>query len=61
MTEFITSNIGTVAVASTLCLVLIRIIVKLRKDKKEGKGCCGNCSGCGCECAARTDGSTSRQ
>lgn len=51
MIEFLTSNAGTVAVASTLCLVLIRIIVKLRKDKKNGKGCCGcpssgSCSGC---------------
>lgn len=53
MIEFLTSNSGTIAVASTLCLVLIRIIVKLRKDKKEGNGCCGNCSGCGCECSVR--------
>ena len=59
MIEFLTSNGGTIAVASTLILVIIRIIVKIRKDKKNGKGCCGNCSGCGCECAARTDGSTS--
>lgn len=58
MIEFLTSNGGTIAVASTLCLVLIRIIVKLRKDKKEGKGCCGNCSGCGCECPSRTDDSS---
>ncbi len=51
MFEFLSSNIGTVAVASTLCLVLIRIILKLRKDKKTGNGCCGcpsagSCSGC---------------
>ena len=42
----------------------------LRKARKKGVkcvgcpdsgSCSGNCSGCGCECAARTDGSTSRQ
>lgn len=42
--DFITQNIGTIAVLLVLAFVIGMIIRKMRRDKKEGK------SGCGCGC-----------
>jgi hypothetical protein len=42
--EFITQNIGTIAVLIVLAVIVGLVIFKMRKDKKEGK------SGCGCGC-----------
>ena len=48
--DFITQNIGTIGVLLVLGLVVVLIINKMRKDKKQGKGACG----CGCtNCAMR--------
>ncbi len=46
--DFITQNIGTIAVLAVLAVIVVLIIRKMRKDKSEGKSCaCGNsCSGC---------------
>ena len=45
--EFITQNIGTIAVLFILAVIIGLIINKMRKDKKEGKSGCGcGCSGC---------------
>ena len=48
--DFITQNIGTIGVLLVLGLVVVLIINKMRKDKKQGKSSCG----CGCtNCAMR--------
>ncbi len=48
--DFITQNIGTIAVLIVLSLIIAMIVRKMRKDKKEGKTACG----CGCEgCAMK--------
>ena len=45
--EFITQNMGTIAVLVILAIVIGLIINKMRKDKREGKSGCGcGCSGC---------------
>ena len=45
--EFITQNLGTIAVLLVLAVIVGAIIIKMRKDKKQGKGSCGcGCSGC---------------
>ena len=45
--DFITQNMGTIAVLLVLAVMVGLIINKMRKDKKAGKGCCGcGCSGC---------------
>ena len=45
--DFITQNMGTIAVLLVLALVVALIINKMRRDKKAGKGGCGcGCSGC---------------
>ncbi len=46
--DFLTQNIGTVAVLLVLAIIVVLIIRQMRKDKKQGKSCtCGNsCSGC---------------
>ncbi|MGN0447631.1 MAG: FeoB-associated Cys-rich membrane protein [Acutalibacteraceae bacterium] len=45
--EFLTENIGTIAVLAVIVLIIGAIIFKMRKDKKEGKSSCGcGCSGC---------------
>ena len=45
MMDFLIENLGTIAVATVLLLVLTMAVLKIRKDKKQGKGCCS----CGCE------------
>lgn len=42
--EFITANIGTIAVLLALAFVLALIAFKMIRDKKKGKSSCG----CGC-------------
>ena len=45
--DFITQNIGTIAVLAVLALIVASIVIKMRKDKKQGKGSCGcGCGGC---------------
>ena len=45
--EFITQNMGTIAVLLVLAVIVGLVIFKMRKDKKEGKGSCGcGCGGC---------------
>lgn len=40
---------GTVAVGAILVIAVGLIIRKMVKDKKSGKGCCGDCGSCkGC-------------
>ncbi|MDE7312678.1 MAG: FeoB-associated Cys-rich membrane protein [Eubacterium sp.] len=40
---------GTVVVLAGLCLAVILIIRSMVRDKKQGKGCGGDCSRCrGC-------------
>lgn len=41
---------GTFLVGVVLVVVVVAIIRKLIKDKKEGKGCSGNCNCCGDRC-----------
>lgn len=41
---------GTLFVSIILCILVIVVIRKLRNDKKNNKGCGGNCSGCGGNC-----------
>ena len=45
--DFITQNMGTIAVLLLLAVIVGLIINKMRKDKKSGKGGCGcGCNGC---------------
>lgn len=45
--EFITQNMGTIAVLLVLAVIVGLVIFKMRKDKKAGKGSCGcGCGGC---------------
>ncbi|MBQ8296886.1 MAG: FeoB-associated Cys-rich membrane protein [Ruminococcus sp.] len=45
MMDFLIENISTIIVGLVVLAVIALIIVKLRKDKKQGKSSCG----CGCE------------
>jgi hypothetical protein len=47
MIQGIVNNAGTIAVSLILAGVVAAIIIRLRKDKKQGKSLCGgNCGGC---------------
>jgi len=47
MLEFLINNLGTIAVALIVGLMLIFIALKIIKDKKSGKSSCGcGCSSC---------------
>lgn len=38
---------GTIIVAVILVILCVAVLIKLRKDKKDGKNSCGcNCGGC---------------
>lgn len=41
---------GTYIVGAILVIMVVAIIRKLYKDKKNGKGCGGNCAGCKSNC-----------
>ncbi len=45
MLAWLTANIGNIVVSLILICIVTAIIVKMIKDKKQGKGSCG----CGCE------------
>jgi hypothetical protein len=45
MLAWLTENIGTIVVSLILIAVVSLIVVRLIKDKKQGKSSCG----CGCE------------
>ena len=47
MLQGIADNAGTIVVTLVLTGVVAAIIIRLRKDKKQGKSLCGgNCGGC---------------
>ena len=47
MLEWIKYNIGTIIVGAALMLLIAFIIVRMVKNKKQGKSACGcGCSGC---------------
>ena len=47
MFAWLSANIGTIIVCVILAIIVAAIIVKLRKDKKQGKPTCGcNCAHC---------------
>ncbi len=47
MIEFITNNLATIAISILLLGVVVAIIVRLVKNKKQGKSSCGcGCSNC---------------
>jgi hypothetical protein len=45
MIAWISGNISTIIVCAVLIAVTALIIIKMIKDKKRGKSCCG-CAGC---------------
>ena len=45
MLAWLAANLGTIVVTLILIGIVAAIIVKMVKDKKQGKGSCG----CGCE------------
>ena len=46
MIRGIMENAGTIAVSLVLAGLVVWIIIKLRKDKKQGKSSCGGSCGC---------------
>ena len=47
MVQMIAENAGTIVVTIGLIAVVAAIVVKLRKDRKQGKSSCGgNCGTC---------------
>ena len=46
MIETISENAGTIAVSLLLIGLITLIIIRLRRDKKQGKSSCGGNCGC---------------
>ncbi len=47
MLTWFADNAGTIAVTAALCGAVALIVVRLRKDKRQGKHICGgNCGSC---------------
>ena len=53
MFDWLSANIGTIAVCAVLALIITGIIIYLIRNKKQGKNAC-NC-GCGCSGCAMKD------
>lgn len=50
MFEWLAANLATIIVALVLLAVVVLVIRKMIRDKRQGKGGCscgGNCAGCG--------------
>ncbi len=47
MTEWLSQNLGTILITILLILIVTGIVIKLIRDKKQGKSTCGgNCAHC---------------
>ena len=46
MAEYLNENLGTIIVAAVLAVILVAAVMKIRRDKKNGKGCGCGCAGC---------------
>lgn len=63
MQQWLADNLGNIIISLVLLAVVVGIIIKLIKDKKNGKSSCGcNCSHCAmsgsCHYKAGKNGST---
>ncbi|MBO5036902.1 MAG: FeoB-associated Cys-rich membrane protein [Clostridia bacterium] len=45
MLDWLINNLGTIAVLVILAIIVTLIVIKLIKDKKQGRSSCG----CGCQ------------
>lgn len=51
MVEFFAENGATIIVGTILFALILAVILKMRRDKKNGKSSCGcDCGSCGCGC-----------
>lgn len=47
MLDWLIANLGSIIIALVLAVIIALIIIKMLKDKKNGKTSCGcGCSGC---------------
>lgn len=46
MLLFFKENLATVIVVLVIAALIFFSVLKLIKDKKSGKSCCGSCQGC---------------
>ena len=46
MIQGILENAGTIIVSIALIVLVIGIVIRMRKDKKQGKSACGGNCGC---------------
>lgn len=44
--DFILNNIASIMVVLIVALLVVLVVRSMIKDKKNGKSCCGGCSGC---------------
>ncbi len=60
--NWLRENAGTIAVMLVLFAVIAAIIRYLIREKRSGKGCCGNCQGCAMHgnCSAQNNPNTRR-
>ena len=54
MLDFLVQNLGTILVGAVVLAVVVSVLWKMVRDKKQGKSSCscgcGGCSGCGGAC-----------
>ncbi len=53
MLNWLSTNLGTIAVCAVLAAVVVSIIIHLINNKKQGKNSCS--CGCGCSACAMKD------
>lgn len=55
MLQFFIANLTTIVVSILLLVMVVAIIRKMIRDKKQGKGCCPGSSGCDGCCHTSSD------
>lgn len=51
--EFLAENLGTIIVMAVILVAAVLDVLYLRKKKKSGGGCTGDCSSCGHSCGKK--------
>ena len=54
MAEFLLENAANIIIIAVLAAAIVFAAIKIIRDKRNGKGCGGNCADCGKSCSTKS-------
>ena len=51
-----TVNIWDIVLIAVIVIIVVLAVLRLRKNKKQGRPCCGDCAACGQNCPRDRNG-----